>query len=96
MTDNLLAAAGMMASKYAGDLDKGMMTWQHSDEQERLLQSIARRFKRIDKDIKSLNLTPLLHGSNLHLVNEQDKKEHPTNDQIVLTIDADLWDTIEW
>ncbi len=37
MTDNLLAAAGMMASKYAGDLDKGMMTWQHSDEQERLL-----------------------------------------------------------
>jgi elongation factor 2 len=37
MTDNLLAAAGMMASKYAGDLDKGMMTWQHADEQERLL-----------------------------------------------------------
>jgi elongation factor 2 len=37
MTDNLLAAAGMMASKYAGDLDQGMMTWQHSDEQERLL-----------------------------------------------------------
>ncbi|MEM4702868.1 MAG: elongation factor EF-2 [Candidatus Pacearchaeota archaeon] len=37
MTDNLLAAAGMMASKYAGDLEKGMMTWQHADEQERLL-----------------------------------------------------------
>lgn len=37
MTDNLLAAAGMMAAKYAGDLDKGMMTWQHTDEQERLL-----------------------------------------------------------
>ena len=37
MTDNLLAAAGMMAAKYAGDLDKGMATWQHSDEQERLL-----------------------------------------------------------
>ncbi len=37
MTDNLLAAAGMMASKNAGDLDSGMMTWQHSDEQERLL-----------------------------------------------------------
>ena len=37
MTDNLLAAAGMMASKNAGDLDAGMMTWQHSDEQERLL-----------------------------------------------------------
>ena len=37
MTDNLLAAAGMMASKYAGSLDQGMMTWQHADEQERLL-----------------------------------------------------------
>jgi elongation factor 2 len=36
-TDNLLAAAGQMASKYAGDLDQGMTTWQHSDEQERLL-----------------------------------------------------------
>jgi elongation factor 2 len=36
-TDNLLAAAGMMASKYAGDLEEGMTTWQHSDEQERLL-----------------------------------------------------------
>ncbi len=37
MTDNLLAAAGMMASKNAGNLDAGMMTWQHADEQERLL-----------------------------------------------------------
>ncbi len=36
-TDNLLAAAGMMASKSAGDLDEGMTTWQHSDEQERLM-----------------------------------------------------------
>lgn len=36
-TDNLLAAAGLMAEKLAGDLDKGMMTWQHADEQERLL-----------------------------------------------------------
>lgn len=36
-TDNLLAAAGMMASKNAGDLDDGMTTWQHSDEQERLM-----------------------------------------------------------
>ena len=36
-TDNLLAAAGMMASKYAGNLDEGMTTWQHKDEQERLL-----------------------------------------------------------
>jgi len=36
-TDNLLAAAGLMAETFAGDLDKGMVTWQHSDEQERLL-----------------------------------------------------------
>jgi elongation factor 2 len=37
LTDNLLAAAGMMSEKLAGDLDGGMATWQHSDEQERLL-----------------------------------------------------------
>ncbi len=37
MTDNLLAAAGLMAEKSAGDLEAGMMTWQHADEQERLL-----------------------------------------------------------
>lgn len=36
-TDNLLSAAGMMASKNAGDLEDGMMTWQHADEQERLM-----------------------------------------------------------
>lgn len=36
-TDNLLAAAGHMASKYAGDLEEGMATWQHKDEQERLI-----------------------------------------------------------
>ncbi len=36
-TDNLLAAAGHMASKYAGDLEEGMATWQHKDEQERLM-----------------------------------------------------------
>src|SRR3990167_3881325 len=36
-TDNLLAAAGHMASKNAGDLEEGMATWQHKDEQERLL-----------------------------------------------------------
>lgn len=36
-TDNLLAAAGMMAAKNAGDLEGGMTTWQHSDEQERLM-----------------------------------------------------------
>jgi elongation factor 2 len=37
LTDNLMAAAGLMAEKYAGDLDEGMLTWQHADEQERLL-----------------------------------------------------------
>lgn len=36
-TDNLLAAAGMMAEKFAGQLEGGMLTWQHADEQERLL-----------------------------------------------------------
>src|SRR3989344_3508051 len=36
-TDNLLAAAGQMATKYAGDLEQGMETWQHKDEQERLI-----------------------------------------------------------
>ncbi|MEI6731371.1 MAG: elongation factor EF-2 [archaeon] len=50
-TDNLLAAAGMMASKNAGDLEEGMTTWQHSDEQERLMTvdaanvSMAHEFK---------------------------------------------------
>ncbi len=37
LTDNLLAAAGLMNVVGAGDLDRGMMTWQHSDEQERLM-----------------------------------------------------------
>ncbi|HIH11236.1 TPA: GTP-binding protein, partial [Candidatus Woesearchaeota archaeon] len=36
-TDNLLAAAGMMSSKFAGDLESGMSTWLHADEQERLM-----------------------------------------------------------
>ncbi len=36
-TDNLLAAAGLMATKNAGDLEEGMTTWQHTDEQERLM-----------------------------------------------------------
>src|SRR3989344_2622819 len=36
-TDNLLAAAGYMNVQSAGDLEKGMSTWQHADEQERLM-----------------------------------------------------------
>src|SRR3989338_3284961 len=37
LTDNLLAASGHMAAKSAGDLEAGMATWQHTDEQERLM-----------------------------------------------------------
>ncbi len=37
MTDNLIAAAGLMSIKHAGSLEEGMATWQHKDEQERLL-----------------------------------------------------------
>jgi len=37
LTDNLLAASGYMAAKNAGDLEAGMATWQHLDEQERLM-----------------------------------------------------------
>ncbi len=36
-TDNLLAAAGLMSEAAAGELEKGMATWQHADEQERLM-----------------------------------------------------------
>ena len=36
-TDNLLAASGFMSEAAAGELDKGMATWQHADEQERLM-----------------------------------------------------------
>src|SRR3990167_7636061 len=36
-TDNLLAAAGAMSEKSAGSLEEGMATWQHIDEQERLM-----------------------------------------------------------
>jgi len=37
LTDNLLAASGFMSVAAAGNLEKGMATWQHADEQERLL-----------------------------------------------------------
>ncbi len=37
LTDNLLATAGYMSSKAAGSLEEGMATWQHLDEQERLM-----------------------------------------------------------
>ncbi len=37
LTDNLIAGAGLMSAKAAGSLEEGMVTWQHADEQERLL-----------------------------------------------------------
>ncbi|MBI2564783.1 elongation factor EF-2 [Candidatus Woesearchaeota archaeon] len=37
LTDNLIAAAGLMSAKAAGSLEAGMETWQHKDEQERLM-----------------------------------------------------------
>jgi len=48
-TDNLLAAAGFMSQASAGDLDKGMATWQHSDEQERLLTVDAANVSMVHK-----------------------------------------------
>ena len=53
-TDNLLAAAGLMAAKIAGDLEEGMATWQHADEQERLMTvdaanvSMAHKFQDVE------------------------------------------------
>lgn len=48
-TDNLLAAAGLMSEKYAGDLDSGMVTWQHMDEQERLMTVDAANVSMVHK-----------------------------------------------
>src|SRR3989344_2049679 len=49
MTDNLLAAAGLMSTKSAGDLDAGMATWQHTDEQERLMTVDAANVSMVHK-----------------------------------------------
>ncbi len=49
LTDNLLASAGLMAEKLAGDLEGGMATWQHSDEQERLLTVDAANVSMVHK-----------------------------------------------
>jgi len=59
LTDNLLAAAGLMAEKLAGDLEGGMATWQHSDEQERLLTVDAANVSMVhdyDKEEYLINL----------------------------------------
>ena len=59
-TDNLLAAAGKLSAKSAGDLDAGMATWQHSDEQERLLTVDAANVSMVHdfngKDIEESNI----------------------------------------
>ena len=64
-TDNLLAAAGMMAEKSAGDLDAGMATWQHADEQERLMTV----------DAANVSMAHEFHG-NEYLINLIDTPGH--------------------
>ncbi|MBI2660254.1 elongation factor EF-2 [Candidatus Woesearchaeota archaeon] len=65
MTDNLIAAAGLMATKYAGSLDEGMVTWQHKDEQERL----------ITVDAANVSMVHEFHG-NEYLINLIDTPGH--------------------
>ena len=65
MTDNLIAAAGLMATKYAGDLEEGMTTWQHKDEQERL----------ITVDAANVSMVHEFHG-NEYLINLIDTPGH--------------------
>ncbi|MBW3019039.1 GTP-binding protein, partial [Candidatus Woesearchaeota archaeon] len=48
-TDNLLAASGFMSEQAAGDLSKGMATWQHADEQERLMTVDAANVSMVHK-----------------------------------------------
>jgi len=64
-TDNLLAAAGHMASKHAGDLEEGMTTWQHKDEQERLMTV----------DAANVSMVHEFHG-NEYLINLIDTPGH--------------------
>ena len=64
-TDNLLAAAGHMASKNAGDLEGGMATWQHKDEQERLMTV----------DAANVSMVHSFHG-NEYLINLIDTPGH--------------------
>jgi elongation factor 2 len=64
-TDNLLAASGHMSAKNAGNLDQGMATWQHSDEQERLLT------------VDSANVSMVHHfGDKEYLINLIDTPGH--------------------
>ncbi len=65
LTDNLLAASGHMAAKSAGDLEAGMATWQHSDEQERLMTV----------DAANVSMVHNFHG-NEYLINLIDTPGH--------------------
>lgn len=68
-----------------------------TDEEVKKLESIERRLLKIDKEVKELGLTVLLHDGNLHLVREgEDKSQHPTNEQIMHTVSLRYWDRIEW
>ncbi len=60
MTDCLLAAAGMMSQKAAGDLEEGMTTWQHSDEQERLMTVDAANVSMVHEFDKKEHLINLI------------------------------------
>ncbi len=65
LTDNLLAASGHMAAKSAGNLDAGMATWQHLDEQERLMTV----------DAANVSMVHDFHGSE-YLINLIDTPGH--------------------
>ncbi|HLF55148.1 MAG TPA: elongation factor EF-2 [Candidatus Nanoarchaeia archaeon] len=64
-TDNLLAAAGFMSEAAAGELDKGMATWQHEDEQTRLMTV----------DAANVSMVHEFHGSE-YLINLIDTPGH--------------------
>ena len=64
-TDNLLAASGFMSEAAAGELDKGMATWQHADEQERLMTV----------DSANVSMVHDFHGEN-YLINLIDTPGH--------------------
>ena len=65
LTDNLLAASGFMSVKSAGDLEEGMATWQHKDEQERLMTV----------DAANVSMTHTFDG-NKYLINLIDTPGH--------------------
>lgn len=60
LTDNLLAASGFIAAKSAGDLEAGMATWQHADEQERLMTVDAANVSMVHKYQKEEYLINLI------------------------------------